>query len=82
MYFGLGVLEYETKELLLHHIDAEGYYTLEYLNQQIDALELGHMESGDRPSTIPIATLHGKDHKLKQEGKFVYVNLHVVCLLK
>ena len=72
------MLEYETKELLLHHIEIEGYYTLEYLIQQIQALELGYMESCDRPSNITILTLHGKDHKLKQEGVTVHATINFV----
>lgn len=64
----LGVLEYETKELLLQHIVEESFYTLEYLNQQIMGIELGYMEAKDRPSIITRSTLQSRDHKLKQEG--------------
>ena len=64
-----GVFEYETKELIVYHIEVEGYYSLELLNQKIVALDLGYMEAKDRPSTITTATLHSKDHKLKQKGK-------------
>ena len=64
-----GVFEYETKELLVYHIEVEGYYSLDFLNQKIVALDLGYMEAKDRPSTITTKTLHGKDHKLKQKGK-------------
>ena len=55
------MLEYETKELLKHHIDEEAYFTL-------SGMELGYMESRNRPSTITLLTLRGGDHKLKQEG--------------
>ena len=64
----IGILEYETKELLLQHIDKVGYYSLWYLNQQITGFELGFMEMTNRPSPITLSTLRSKDHKLKQEG--------------
>ena len=63
-----GMLEYETKELLKQHIDEDGYYALEYFNEQLSGLELGYMESRDRPWHISLNTLRSKDHKLKQEG--------------
>lgn len=70
-----GCLEYETKELLRQHIDKDMYYSLDYLNQQIMGIELGFMESRDRPSTITLATLHSSDHKLKQEGMIEHGHL-------
>jgi hypothetical protein len=74
-----GILEYETKELLIQHITREHCYSLDYLNQQITGPELGFMESRDRPSLISISTLQSKDHKLKQEGMEVHV--YTVLLL-
>ena len=50
--FYIGMLQYEVKELLIVHINQESFYTLDYLNQQIIGLELGYMESRDRPSLI------------------------------
>ena len=83
-----GILEYETKELLFQHITEDHYYSLDYLNQQITGIELGHMESRDRPSLISLATLQSKDHKLKQEGMFIgsvegaFCSLtHCICLV-
>ncbi len=67
--FSVGVLEYETKELLLIHIDQEKLYSLDHIKQKIDGLDLGYVETKDRPSTITTTTLHSKDHKLKQGGK-------------
>ena len=64
----IGILEHEAKELLQQHIDKDGYYSLEYLNQQITGFELGFMEMKNRPSTIALSTLRSNDHKLKQEG--------------
>ena len=68
--FYAGMLEYETKELLIKHIQHESYYSLDYLNQQIAGIELGYMESRDRPSQISLSTLNSVDHKLKQEGMY------------
>ena len=77
------MLEYETKELLICHIQQESYYTLEYLNQQIAGLELGYMESSDRPSLISYNTLHAysTDHKLRQEGNVLLCNYTVKLIL-
>lgn len=63
------MLEYEAKELLKKHIDMESYYCLDYLNGKIGGIEMGYMESKDRPSKISLPTLRSTDHKLKQEGK-------------
>ena len=62
------MLEYETKELLLHHTVMDTLYSLDNVNQQILSIELGYMESRDRPSIISASTLSSRDHKLKQEG--------------
>ena len=74
-----GMLEYETKELLKYHIDEEAYYTLDYLNHQISGMELGYMESRNRPSTITLLTLRSGDHKLKQEGVYSYEECMYGC---
>ena len=72
----VGVLEYETKQLLSHHIAVEGYYTLDLLNQKITALDLAYMETKDCSSTITATTVRSDHHKLKQKGKF-----RVTCVL-
>ena len=66
--FHAGLLEYEAKELLIQHITQDDYYSLD---QQITGTELGYMESKDRSSLILMSTLHGEDHKLKQEGMVI-----------
>ena len=75
MYLVSGLLEYETKELLVQHIDKDHLYSLDYLNQQrtICGIELGYMETRDRPSTVTSNTLHSSDHKLKQQGVCIIV---------
>lgn len=64
----VGMLEYETKELLLRHTVTDTLYSLDDVNQQILSIELGYMESRDRPSVISASTLSNRDHKLKREG--------------
>ena len=76
-----GMLEYETKELLKKHIDAECYYTLDYLNEKIGGIELGYMEKKDRPSMFSQPILRSTDHKLKQEGKHITAFMFYVHVL-
>ena len=57
------MLEYETKELLLQHTVTDASYSLDDMNQQILSIELGYMESRDRPSIISASTLSIRDHK-------------------
>ena len=52
-----GVLQYETKLLLKRLIFAEGCFTLDQLNSRISKIELGYMESRNRPSEISATTL-------------------------
>lgn len=66
----IGILEYETKELLSQHITKDVCYSLDYLNQQITSTKLGYVESRNRPSLISLNTLRSNDHKLKQDGVF------------
>ena len=50
--FHTGMLEYETKEILLQHTVNDNFYSLSDLNQHISSIELGYMESRDRPSLV------------------------------
>lgn len=76
------MLQYEMKEMLNIHINKDSLYTLDYLNQQIVGLELGYMESRDRPSLISSKTLHGSDHSLKQEGIIkIFVIVVIVIII-
>ena len=66
-----GVLQYEAKLLLRHLIYEEGCLTLEQLNSRISRMELGYMESSNRPSEISTTTLQAEDSNLlTQDGKF------------
>ena len=52
-----GVLQYEAKLLLRHLICDERCFTLDQLNSRISRMELGYMETSNRPSEISTATL-------------------------
>ena len=60
-----GVLQYETKLVLIHIIQDCHYLTLKHLNHLIAYDNLGCMEVSSRPSEISLS-----DDKLKQNGKF------------
>ena len=47
-----GTLQYEVKLMLKAMISTDEYFLLNYLNSRVANLELGHMESKDRPSFI------------------------------
>ena len=64
-----GLLPYETK-LVLKHIVESRYVNLKQINHIIDSIELGYMETSNRPST-PIV-LNMEDKPLKQNGKCKY----------
>ena len=63
-----GVLPFELKLLLKYLIYDEQFFSLDDLNSAIQCIELGHLESLDRPSLITYKTLHEDGHSLKQQG--------------
>lgn len=66
-----GAFQYEAKLMLKQFIYYDHYFTLDYLNQQIEAFELGYSEIKSRPSLISQATLVDEgSNLLKQSGKF------------
>lgn len=65
-----GVLQYEVKLMLKHFIFVEKYFTCDYLNAKLRNMELGYMESKDRPTSITESVLKSGDNKLHQNGKF------------
>ena len=82
-----GALQYEIKLMLREMIAEESYFTLADLNTRIENLELGYMESKDRPTPISDTTLYSGGVSLKQAGKFFLYTplfppfiLHVCCL--
>ena len=64
-----GALQYEVKLLLRHFIQTECYFSLHTFNLRLSNLELGYMETKDRPTPIAESTLTSSGHSLKQAGK-------------
>ena len=67
-----GVLQYETKELLIYIILERRLISLSFLNRHIESFPYGYC---DKPSMI---TLISHDHSLKQTGTFIMIHIHVV----
>lgn len=65
-----GALQYEVKLMLQFMINREGYFTLEIFNSHLVNLELGYMESNNRPTVVSIKTLNSEGNSLKQNGMF------------
>ena len=63
-----GVLQYEVKLLLHILIEEKNCFTLDTFNSRLENLELGYMESKNRPSLISITTYKSSNNSLKQNG--------------
>ena len=71
-----GALQYEIKLMLRVMIAEERYFALDTLNTRMENLELGYMESKDRPTPISDTTLFSSGVSLKQAGAcFFYIYL-------
>lgn len=77
-----GVLQYEVKLLLRHLIYDEHCFTLDQLNSRISRMELGYMESSNRPSEISAATLQSQDNNLLTQNGKNYYGLTIIPLQK
>ena len=75
-----GVLQYEVKLLLRHLIYDEHCFTLDQLNSRISRMELGYMESSNRPSEISAATLQSQDNNLLTQNGKNYYGLTIISL--
>ena len=64
-----GALQYEVKLMVRKFILDDGYFTLEHLNGKLENMELGYMESKDRPSSIADTTLKSQDNRLTQASE-------------
>ena len=63
-----GALQYEVKLLLQYCIREMQYFKVSDLNEAIEGLELGYMET-DRPTPITSKTIYAQDsNSLKQKG--------------
>lgn len=69
-----GLLQYEIKLMLQVMINTESYISLSELNTRLVHLELGHMESKDRPTPITQTTLQSLGNSLKQNGMIKYIH--------
>lgn len=63
-----GALQYEVKLMLQFMVSSEGYFTLETLNSHLEHIELGYMESNNRPTTISSKTFNSEGSSLRQNG--------------
>ena len=67
-----GALQYEIKLMLWMMIAEKRYFTLDTLNTRMENLELGYMESKDRPTPISDTTLFSSGVFLKQAGMYLH----------
>ena len=65
-----GALQYEVKLMLKLRIHSEAYFSIGELNSRLQNLELGYMESNNRPTPILSKTLNSEGNSLKQNGLF------------
>ncbi len=72
-----GALQHEMKLMLRGIVYEEEYFTLDMLNTRLDNLELGYMETGDRPSLLDEARFHSSSTSLKQEGVYTCTYIYV-----
>lgn len=63
-----GALQYEIKLMLQFMVNSEGYITLDTFISHLENLELGYMESNNRPTTISTKTFKSEGISLKQNG--------------
>ena len=65
-----GALQYEVKLMLRVMIDEEKYFSLEFLNSRLEKIELGYVESRNRPTPLPLEKIRSPTGlSLKQNGK-------------
>jgi len=63
-----GVLQYETKLMLARFLERK-YFSLENLNQQIEALELPYGKESNKPVILDRKTLNTRGSRLNQKGR-------------
>lgn len=72
-----GALQYEVKLMLRVMVYEEEYFTLHNLNSRLENMDLGYMETKDRPTPLAEATLRSSSGvSLKQTGM---CNIKIVC---
>lgn len=63
-----GVLQYEASQVLKHVIRQEHYLRYSAFAKALDGLELGYMESDNRPTHISTTTVNSDEKSLGQKG--------------
>ena len=63
-----GVLQYEVKLMLQYMINVENYFTLHMFNSKLENLELGRIDSNNRPTCIMMKTISSEGSSLKHNG--------------
>lgn len=64
-----GALQYEVKLMLKVMVFEEEHFTLHHLNTRLENVELGYMETKDRPTPLAETTLRSSSGvSLKQAG--------------
>lgn len=65
-----GALQYEVKLMLKKFMQDDRYFTIDQINQKIDAFDFGYLESKNRPTPLSLSSItNNDDHSLKQSGK-------------
>ena len=65
-----GTLQYEAK-LILQHVLQQKFLSYSMFAKLLEALELGYMETDNRPSEIPSSTMNSTDRSLGQKGSII-----------
>ena len=65
-----GELQYEIKLMLQIMVNREKFFTLTDFNSRLENLDLGYMESNNRPTQITLKTLNSDGNSLKQNGLY------------
>ena len=79
-----GALQYEIKLLLHNLIEVKKFFSLDTFNSCLENLELGYMESKNKPSLISTTTYKSSTNSLKQNGMDICknnVHMHSLCNL-
>lgn len=79
-----GALQYELKLMLQLFIFQEQYLTLPEINDRIQYLDLGYMESKDRPSLVCDTNIDARSgsskNTLKQSGKLLTIDKNLLTI--
>ena len=71
-----GALQYEVKLMLRVMIDEKGYFSLNFLNSHLENIELGYMESRNRPTPLSLENIRSSTGlNLKQNGKMIHLHI-------